>query len=113
MIKEQLNKVSSILQYLSFETVETMLYQMKSLNLAKFKLEFVMLTVFHAEQFSLSLEEMEVDNEVKESMKSLVNDFLGDLLQLADVDLRDSKNKELYQELMKKAAEFSQEQYQS
>jgi len=47
-----LSKVSSILQYLSFETIETMLYQMKSLNLGKIRQEFVMLTIFHAEQFN-------------------------------------------------------------
>lgn len=50
-VKEQLLKISSILQYLSFETMEQMLYSMKSLNLAKFQTEFIMLTMFHANEF--------------------------------------------------------------
>lgn len=67
-IKEHLSKVSSILQYLSFETIEAMLYQMKSLNLAKFKTEFVMLTVFHAEQFNLKIQNLEVEEEIRNGM---------------------------------------------
>lgn len=50
-VKEQLAKLSSILQYLSFETMEAMLYQMKTLNLKKLQGEFIMLTQFHAEAF--------------------------------------------------------------
>lgn len=55
-VKEQLNKISSILQYLSFETMESMLYSMKSLNLAKFQTEFLMLTMFHASEFKTKLD---------------------------------------------------------
>lgn len=87
-----------------------MLYKMKTLNLVKFKLEFIMLTVFHAEQFSRSLDRMDVDDAVKSNMKTLVNDFLSDLLQLAEVDLSDSKNKEFYHDLMLRAQEASKEQ---
>ena len=32
-VKEHLQKISQMLQYLSFETIETMLYEMKSLKL--------------------------------------------------------------------------------
>ena len=35
-VKEQLQKLSSVLQYVSFEVVEKMLYSMKSLDLKKF-----------------------------------------------------------------------------
>ena len=35
-VKEQLQKISSVLQYVSFEALEKMLYSMKSLNLKKF-----------------------------------------------------------------------------
>jgi hypothetical protein len=46
-IKDHLSKVSSIVQYLSFETLETMLMTMKTLNLGRLKKEFLMLTAFH------------------------------------------------------------------
>lgn len=49
-------KLSSILQYLSFETIESMLYSMKSLNFAKFQTEFLMMTMFHAAEFKTKLE---------------------------------------------------------
>jgi hypothetical protein len=38
-----------------------MLYQMKTLNLSKIKKEFLMLTVFHAEQFNIRISALEVD----------------------------------------------------
>ena len=41
-------KVSSIMQFLSFEMLEKMLYKMATLNLGNLKEEFIMLTVFHA-----------------------------------------------------------------
>jgi len=63
-----LQKISSILQYLSFETMESMLYSMKSLNLAKFQSEFIMLTMFHAEEFKRKLDLMPLEPHVKESM---------------------------------------------
>jgi hypothetical protein len=66
-----------------------MLYQMKNLNLSRFKIEFIMLTVFHAEQFTRNLDKMEVESEIKESMKTLVNEFLKDLLEIAEVDLNE------------------------
>ena len=49
-------KISSILQYLSFETMEQMLFSMKTLNLARFKTEFLMLTMFHASEFKNKLD---------------------------------------------------------
>lgn len=45
-----------------------MLYQMKSLNLSKFKTEFIMLTVFHAEQFNQKVDKLDVDNEIKNGL---------------------------------------------
>jgi hypothetical protein len=50
-VKDQLAQISSILQYLSFETMEQMLYQMKTLNIKKLQKEFLLLTDFHSEAF--------------------------------------------------------------
>jgi hypothetical protein len=36
---------------------------------------------------------LEVDSEIKHSMRELVNEFLKDLLEMAEVDLNDQKNK--------------------
>ena len=48
--------------------MESMLYSMKSLNLAKFQSEFIMLTMFHAEEFKRKLDLMPLEPHVKESM---------------------------------------------
>lgn len=55
-VKAQLQQLSSILQYLSFETMERMLYSMSSFNLTKYKTEFHMLTMFHASEFKSKLD---------------------------------------------------------
>ena len=47
-----------MLQYLSFETIEPMLYSIKSLNLSKFQTEFIMLTMFHADEFKAKIAQM-------------------------------------------------------
>ncbi len=39
------------MQFLSFETLEKMLWTMKTLNLNNLKEEFIMLTVFHGRNF--------------------------------------------------------------
>lgn len=64
-----------------------MLYQMKTLNLHKIRKEFLMLTIFHAEQFSIRIGELEVDDMVKQGFNTLVSDFLKDLLSMADFDV--------------------------
>ena len=43
-VKEHLQKISQMLQYLSFEIIENMLYEMKSLKINKLQSEFLMLT---------------------------------------------------------------------
>ena len=43
-VKEHLKRISNMLQYLSFETIEKMLYDMKALDVSKLQNEFLMLT---------------------------------------------------------------------
>lgn len=79
--------MSSILQYLSFETLEGMLYQMKTLNLGKVKKEFLMLTAFHGNKFCDEIALLEgVDDTVKEGFRQLVVDFMADLFKMAELD---------------------------
>jgi len=78
-IKEHLSKVSSILQYLSFESIEKMLYSIKSLDFARIQKEFVVLTVFHSSRFLAEIDKMEVDTEIKENFHSMIHEFLEDL----------------------------------
>lgn len=86
-IKDHLSKVSSILQYLSFETMETMLFQMKTLNLARLKKEFLMLTAFHGHKFCDEIGQLEgVEDHVKDGFRSLVRDFMNDLFEMAELD---------------------------
>ena len=66
IIKEQLKKLSSIVQYLSFETMEQMLYKMKTLNIKKLQTEFLMLTLHHAQEFHNKVDLMPLELETKE-----------------------------------------------
>lgn len=66
--------------------MESMLYSMKSLNLAKFQTEFMMLTMFHASEFKSKLELMPLEQHVKEALKGQVDDFLAKLFEVADFD---------------------------
>jgi len=43
-VKEHLKHISSMLQYLSFDTIENMIIEMKTLKLHKMQNEFLMLT---------------------------------------------------------------------
>ena len=63
-----------------------MLYSMKSLNLAKFQNEFLMLTMFHASEFKLKIDLMPIDESVKQSMITQVDDFLAKLLEVSNFD---------------------------
>jgi hypothetical protein len=98
--------VSSILQYLSFETLESMLYQMKSLNLSKFKQEFLMLTVFHAHQFNMRIDQLAIEGELKASLSQLVTSFLGDLLKMAEIDITEITEKESFRTMASKVASY-------
>lgn len=60
-IKEHLKKISNILQYLSFESIEKMIYQMKTLNMKKLQKEFLMLTDFHFQRVESSIDKIEID----------------------------------------------------
>ena len=54
-VKEHLAKVSQILQYLSFESIEKMLYEMSTFKLGKIQNEFLMLTQYHGDQIETKL----------------------------------------------------------
>ena len=44
-----------MLQYLSFETIEKMLYEMSTFKLNKIQQEFLMLTQYHGDQIEIKL----------------------------------------------------------
>jgi hypothetical protein len=52
-----------------------MLYQMKTLNFEKVRNEFIMLTLFHGEQFCEQISTIELDEETKNGFIKLVNGF--------------------------------------
>lgn len=82
-VKEHLYSVSNILQFLSFESMEKMLYQMKTLNIAQFQNEFLMLTQFHYERIESKLEDMDVDEGVTEKIREQIATFKSDLFEMA------------------------------
>lgn len=80
-----------------------MLYQMKSLNLGKVRKEFIMLTVFHAEQFNISIQRLDIEDEIKQGFNKLVNDFLQDLLDIAEIDIKELEKTENFKSMVDKA----------
>ena len=48
-VKEHLKRISNILQYLSFETIEKIMYEMQTYKIKKLQTEFLMLTHFHGD----------------------------------------------------------------
>lgn len=83
--------------------METMLFQMKTLNLARLKKEFLMLTAFHGHKFCDEIVQLEgVEDHVKEGFHKLVSEFMRDLFEMAELD-----NKELAEELGRNSAFFS------
>lgn len=59
---------------------------MHTLNFKKIQNEFVMLTLFHGQKLCDYLEEMEISDEIKNSFKQLVNDFIKDLFEMTEFD---------------------------
>ena len=57
-----------MLQFLSFETVEKMLIEMKTLRLHKMQNEFLMLTQFHCENIERRIFNMQIEQEIKDNM---------------------------------------------
>ena len=66
--------------------MESMLYSMKSLNLAKYQKEFLMLTMFHAREFKEKLEQIPLEDHVKQAMQGQVDEFLSKLFEVAQFD---------------------------
>ena len=60
---------------------------MKSLNLAKFQTEFLMLTMFHASEFKTKLDAIpNLEPHVKQAMQGQVDEFLAKLFEVAQFD---------------------------
>jgi len=49
------------LQYLSFESIEKMIYSMKALNLKKLQHEFLSLSQFHADRVTENIDKIDID----------------------------------------------------
>ncbi len=45
-----------------------MIYQMKTLNLAKLKNEFLMLTIFHGHNFNEQIDKMDIEEGIKSNL---------------------------------------------
>jgi len=45
-----------------------------------------MLTMFHAQEFKLKVDQMPIEQHIKEAMVAQVDDFLAKLFELADFD---------------------------
>ena len=81
-----------MLQYLSFETIEKMLYEMKTLKVSKLQNEFLMLTHFHGQKVEAKIKRMEIDDEIKQKMMDQINLFQKDLFEMADYDPESLRN---------------------
>lgn len=82
-----------MLQYLSFETIEKMLYDMKALDVSKLQNEFLMLTQFHGQNVEAKLKLMEIDDEIKQKMMDQINIFQKDLFEMANYDTESLRSK--------------------
>ena len=82
-VKVKLAGLSSVLQYLSFETLEAMLLQMKSLNLKHVQHEFLMLTLFHNKQLNAKLDNLSLEHALKQRVQEQANAFMRSLFDLA------------------------------
>mmetsp|Transcript_13072 Transcript_13072/g.22054 ORF Transcript_13072/g.22054 Transcript_13072/m.22054 type:complete len:152 (-) Transcript_13072:23-478(-) len=85
-VKEHLSRLSNMLQYLSFEFVENMLYKMKTLNLKGLHHEFLFLTEFHFQEVQEQLNALDLDSETKNNLLSSISQFRADLFDLAKFD---------------------------
>jgi hypothetical protein len=88
-VKQRLAGLSSVLQYLSFETLEAMLLQMKTLNLRPVQQEFLMLTLFHNKEFNAKIDNLEIELALKQRVKEQANAFMQTLFELAQFDPND------------------------
>ena len=49
---------------------------------------------------------MEIDDNIKKSLTSLVNDFLKDLLDLAEIDINEITKKDSFKNMVEKVASY-------
>lgn len=82
-MKAQLQRISSILQYLSFEAIEDMLHKMKSLQLKKIQTEFIMLTMHHGAEALAKLDAAGCNENVKTAVGAQIEEFIGKLVELS------------------------------
>ena len=86
MIKSQLKKISSLVQLLSLETLEEMIKSMRLLNTNILKNDFAQLSVMHAQKCHEILNDMDVDDVVKEKMRVHINEFTDDLIKITNTE---------------------------
>ena len=60
-----------------------MIYQMKTMNLPGLQKEFLMLTEFHGGRAIDSIEQMDIDQEIKDRMTHSILSFRDDLFEMA------------------------------
>ena len=85
-MKAQLGQLSGVLQFLSFETLEAMVQKMGRLNTAAVQEEFLMLTLFHNEQYNSALGELNLSAETLEQLQNPANSLMRALFEVAKFD---------------------------
>lgn len=85
VIKEKLKKISSLLQIISYETLEQILKQMSIFKYNNLKKDFAELSMMHGTKCYEILDEMDVDDEIKLKMRSHLNEFFNSLLKTTNI----------------------------
>jgi hypothetical protein len=86
MIKSQLKKISSLLQLLSLETLQEIIKSMRLMNYKNLKLDFAQLSMMHGQKCFKILDNMDVEEEIKDKMKSHIKEFSDELIVTTDLE---------------------------
>lgn len=63
-----------------------MFFSMKTLNLKQIQREFLMLTLFHSQEFYTKIDQLPIDETIKQSLRQQAQEFLSTLFKVADFD---------------------------
>ena len=85
IIKERLKKISSLLQIISYETLEEILKQISVFRYNNLKKDFGMLSLMHGQKCYEILDQMEVEEDMKMKMRSHLNEFFESLTKITEV----------------------------
>lgn len=81
-IKTQLKKISSLVQLLSIETLQEILKSISILSYTELRVEFAQISLMHAQKWNDILNNMNVEDEVKQKFQSHINEFSEELIEI-------------------------------